>query len=129
MGTSFWEHLDALLAASEIVIDRATGSTHPRFPEFVYPLDYGYLEGTDGGDGHGIDVWIGRRGDRALVGVLATVDLEKHDAEVKLLLGCTDAETEALLAVHNEGRQAATLVRRPDAGQARTEGPPARTRR
>ena len=109
----FWEHLDALLASSEIVIDRPAGSTHPRFPDFVYPHDYGYLAGTDGGDGHGIDVWIGSRGDRTLVGVLATVDLEKRDAELKLLLGCTDAEVDALVAVHNEGRQAATLVPRP----------------
>jgi len=124
VGARFWGHLDALLDASEIVIDRPAGSTHPRFPEFVYPLDYGYLGGTVGGDGQGIDVWVGSRGDRALVGVLATVDLEKRDAELKLLLGCTDAETEALLAVHDDGRQAATFVPRPDGGHARMEGPP-----
>lgn len=116
-ASRFWSHLDALLAASEVVIDRPAGSVHPRFPDFVYPHDYGYLAGTDGGDGHGIDVWVGSRADRTVVGVLATVDLEKRDAEVKLLLGCTPEEAEALLAAHDEGRQGATLVLRPDAAR------------
>lgn len=109
----FWRHLDALLQVSTVVIDRPAGTTHPRFPEFVYPYDYGHLADTDGGDGHGIDVWIGRRGDRALVGVVATVDLEKRDAEVKLLLGCDEPDVATILAAHQAGRQAAALVRRP----------------
>lgn len=112
-GERFWNHLDRLVAASRIVIDRPAGSTHPRFPDFVYPLDYGFLDGTDGGDGDGIDVWVGGRGDRALVGALATIDLEKGDAELKLLLGCTDEEIRTVLAVHNQGDQAATLLPRP----------------
>ena len=58
-------------------------------------------------------MWIGSRPDRELVAVVATVDPEKRDAEVKLLLGCTDAEIETILEVHNYGPQAATLVRRP----------------
>lgn len=111
----FWAYLDALVADSEIVIDRPAGCTHPRFPEFVYPYDYGYLADTAGGDGQGIDLWIGSRPERALVAVLATVDLEKRDAEVKLLLGCTAEEIESIRRVHSAQQQAATLVRRPTA--------------
>ena len=56
----FWQALDQLLARSALVIDRPKGSSHPRFPEMVYPLDYGYLENTASMDGEGVDVWVAR---------------------------------------------------------------------
>lgn len=108
--TLFWDELRALVRDHRIVIDRPRGTTHPRFPEFVYPFDYGYLEGTSGGDGQGIDVWLGT-GDRSeLTGIVCTVDLNKNDAELKLLLGCTAEERELILDVHNHAPQAALLV-------------------
>lgn len=110
--TSFWTNLDLLLAEHRLVIDRPQGSVHPRFPDFRYPYDYGYLEGTSGGDGGGIDVWVGSLPDRRLVGVICTVDLTKRDTEVKLLVGCTPAEMQAILATHNSGPQAGILVKR-----------------
>jgi inorganic pyrophosphatase len=111
--SSFWQHARELVAAHAVVIDRPAGSTHPRFPDFIYPLDYGYLEGTSGGDGQGIDVWLGS-GDRSeLTGVLCSIDLQKRDAEVKLLLGCTAEERELVLRAHNRGTQAALLVPAP----------------
>lgn len=109
----FWEHLQALIEASSVVIDRPAGSTHPRFPDFVYPYDYGFLERTDGGDGAGIDVWVGSLPGRRLVGAIVTVDLEKRDAEVKPLLGCTPSEAETILEAHNAGAQAGMLCLRP----------------
>lgn len=53
---TFWRRLDELLERSEIVVDRPRGSRHPRFPEIVYALDYGYLAGTTSTDGEGVDV-------------------------------------------------------------------------
>jgi inorganic pyrophosphatase len=41
--TDFWCRLDDLVAHSRLCIDRPRGSPHPRYPAFVYPLDYGYL--------------------------------------------------------------------------------------
>lgn len=110
---AFWAQVEALLAASDVVIDRPAGSTHPRFPDFVYPVDYGYLDGTHGGDGSGIDVWVGSAGDGGLVGALVTVDLEKRDAELKLLLGCTPAERAEILRAHQQGAQSALFLPRP----------------
>ncbi len=55
----FWKALDELVNKSEIVIDRPKGSKHPKFPDFIYPVDYGYLKDTASMDGPGIDVWIG----------------------------------------------------------------------
>jgi len=57
--TDFWKRLDDLVATKRLVVDRPRGNHHPRYPEMVYPLDYGYLEGTSGGDGNELDVWRG----------------------------------------------------------------------
>ena len=109
---AFWSTLDRLVAESQIVIDRPRGTPHPRYPEFIYPLDYGYLDGTTAADGDGIDVWIGSQPDQALTAIVCTVDLIGRDAEIKLLLGCTREEAQIILATHNSGPQAATLIER-----------------
>jgi inorganic pyrophosphatase len=114
LGAGFWDGLNELLKCHPIVIDRPKGATHPRYPGFYYPLDYGYLDGTSGGDGQGIDVWAGSGSRHCLTGVVCTVDLHKRDAEVKLLLGCSMAEVETVLRVQNSGPQAAILILNPD---------------
>lgn len=108
-----WQHADRLLATSEIVIDRPGGLPHPRIPEVIYPLDYGYLAGTTGGDGEGIDVFVGSLPDRAVTGVVCTVDLEKRDAELKFLVGCAEAEVRAVEAFYAPLTISALVVRRP----------------
>ncbi len=47
-----------------------------------------------------------------MTAVLCTVDLEKQDAEIKILLGCTPEEARQIAATHNTGAQAAILVER-----------------
>ena len=98
----FWQRLDALLERCQIVIDRPRGSHHPRFPEIVYALDYGYLDGTSSNDGEGIDVWLGSDKERGLDAVICTVDLDKGDAEMKLMVGCTDEEKADIARFYNE---------------------------
>lgn len=39
-------------------IDRPIGSHHPRHPDIVYPVNYGYVEGITGGDGEEQDVYV-----------------------------------------------------------------------
>lgn len=108
----YWRALDALAATSEIVIDRPRGSAHPRYPDFIYPHDYGYLAGTRAGDGDGIDVWVGSLAGRVVTGVVVTVDLHKRDAETKILLGCSPEEMRAIRAIHQDGDQSALLIER-----------------
>ena len=112
----FWDEADRLVAESSVVIDRPAGSSHPRFPDVVYPLDYGYLAGTTGGDGGGIDCWLGSLSERIVTAVILTIDISKRDAEVKLLIGCTEAEMQRALTTHQIGSQAALLYRRPFEG-------------
>jgi inorganic pyrophosphatase len=95
-GEPYWQAMQALLSGTRLVIDRSKGQPHPRYPELVYPLDYGYLEGTAAGDGDGIDVWVGSLGNKQLTGILCTFDTVKRDAEVKLLAGCNAQDVEAI---------------------------------
>ena len=99
---AFWQALDRLISASDIVIDRPKGSAHPRFPSRIYPLDYGYLAGTASMDGDGIDLWRGTAPAQRLDAVVCTVDLMKRDSEIKLLIGCTEDEKAAVMRWHND---------------------------
>lgn len=39
-------------------IDRPPGTAHPRYPEMIYPLNYGYVDGIMSGDGTRQDVYV-----------------------------------------------------------------------
>ena len=110
----FWDGLDRLAALHPVVIDRSRHTRHPRFPALIYPVDYGYLEGTaSAADGEGLDVWRGGAPQQTVCAAICTVDLLKGDAEVKLLIGCTEAEILAVEAFHNQtGYQKGLLLRR-----------------
>ncbi len=112
----FWLALDELVAASAVKIDRPKGTAHPRYPDLIYPADYGYLENTRAMDGGGVDVWVGSLPERKLTAVVCTVDLLKRDTEIKLLLGCTPQEQATIWSTHNGAFQSALLVRRGPAG-------------
>jgi inorganic pyrophosphatase len=112
LGNDFWEYLDRLVTASRLVIDRPKGSHHPRYPDLIYPVDYGYLDGTTTVDGGGLDVWAGTLPEKSLTALVLTVDLHKRDVEVKLLLGCSEAEQQTILDFHNDGLMCAVRVLR-----------------
>jgi inorganic pyrophosphatase len=111
-SASFWGYLEQLINSGHIIIDRPNKTAHPSFPDIVYPLDYGYLEGTVVMDGGGVDVWKGAAGTNYITGVLVTVDLRKHDTEVKILLGCTETEMQIILDFQTSRSMQALLVRR-----------------
>jgi|WetSurMetagenome_2_1015567.scaffolds.fasta_scaffold105548_2 inorganic pyrophosphatase len=116
-SSEFWGCLDRLVAVHKLVIDRPKGSPHPRYPEYIYPQDYGYLEGTTSNDRAGVDVWRGTAAPdpsvRIISAVLLTVDLYKGDAEIKIVLDCTEQELQSILIFSNNGQMRAALVRRP----------------
>ena len=41
-----------------VLIDRPLGSVHPRYPNLVYEVNYGYVPGILGGDGEEQDAYI-----------------------------------------------------------------------
>lgn len=99
--TRFWREMGNLINTNRIVIDRQKGAPHPRYPEIIYPLDYGYLENTTAGDGDGIDVWLGSFESKLLTGILCTFDMIKRDAEIKLLIGCSNEDIQVIRNFHH----------------------------
>ena len=114
---AFWQEMTNLVASWPIVIDRPHSTPHPRYPDLIYPLDYGYLEGTSAADGDGIDVWIGSQEERALTGILCTYDMFKRDAEIKLLLGCTKTDVQAIINFNGESMRC-LYVPKPQGGKS-----------
>ena len=42
----------------QIKIDRPIGSAHPKYPELIYPINYGHIPNILGGDGEELDVYL-----------------------------------------------------------------------
>ena len=102
MNPDFWTALDQLVGDFEIVIDRPKGSVHPKYPDFIYKVDYGYLNNTSSMDGQGIDVWVGTEEKQRIDAIMCIVDLMKRDSEIKILIGCTEEEKEMIYHTHNK---------------------------
>ncbi|MBN2546898.1 MAG: inorganic pyrophosphatase [Spirochaetes bacterium] len=98
---SYWDCLDKLVNSSQIIIDRPKGGGHPNYKDLIYPIDYGYLKNTTAIDGAGIDVFLGSTGDNKIKGIIATVDLKKRDAEIKIMISCSDDEIKKALKFLN----------------------------
>ena len=112
MNRKFFETLKKMVDESQIKIDRPKGSAHPRYPDYVYPLNYGYLDGTSSQDGDGIDVWVGSGDKTQVSGILVIADPVKKDSEIKILLGCDEQEADLALQSSNRGDMSAILVRK-----------------
>ena len=97
----FWTAIDELVSNSEIVIDRPKGTAHPKYPDFIYKVDYGYLKDTSSMDGGGIDVWVGSD-EKKIDAIMCIVDLLKKDSEIKILIGCTEEEKKIVYETHND---------------------------
>jgi inorganic pyrophosphatase len=86
-----WAAWETLLEKNGYTIDRPYRSCHPDHPTIVYPIDYGYLNGTVSSDGHEVDVFVGTASN-GLVGTLLTTDHRRGDREFKLLYHCRPEE-------------------------------------
>ncbi len=40
------------------IIDRPIGSSHPNYPDMIYPINYGYVENVFANDGEEQDVYV-----------------------------------------------------------------------
>lgn len=109
----WWRDWELTIRRRGVTIDRPAGSDHPRYPGWVYPVDYGFVPGTRtlGGDGDDVDAFVGI-GDGGLVAVLLTRDPVKRDDEVKLLWNLTESEMAAVTAFLADGGMEVRLVRR-----------------
>ena len=102
--TLFWNEFIQLIKNNKIIIDRPKGKPHPRYPDMIYPFDYGFLENTSAGDGDGIDVWMGTMKQMELTGILCTFDTFKRDAEIKVLIGCSQDDIQIIREFNDQMR-------------------------
>jgi inorganic pyrophosphatase len=112
MSDEFWGFLQDLVVNSQIIYDRKKGATHPRYPNQIYPVDYGYLQGTGSIDSGGVDIWVGSSGEKTVTGVLCTVDLLKKDTELKILYNCNHDEIDDILKFVNSNQMSAIYINR-----------------
>jgi inorganic pyrophosphatase len=86
-----------------VVIDRPLGSRHPRYPDIVYPVNYGYVPGVPGGDGAALDAYVLGVAEplARFTGVVIGVVLRADDVEDKLVVAPpgTPADAGAIAAV------------------------------
>lgn len=109
----FWQKLDTLFLSSKLVIDRPRNSSHYKYSNLVYPVDYGYLNDTTGSDQAPIDVFHGSEKSTLVQAIVISADILKKDCEVKLLIGCNEEEECEILAFLNQTEfQKAVLLRR-----------------
>ncbi len=99
---SFWNAIDRIVSESKIIIDRPKGAVHPKFSDFIYRVDYGYLDNTSSMDGYGIDVWVETDKRKQVDAIMCIVDLMKRDSEIKILIGCTENEKEFIYQTYNK---------------------------
>jgi inorganic pyrophosphatase len=52
------DYKDVLGSTVSGTIDRPLESPHPRHPEMIYPINYGYVDGVYAGDGAEQDVYV-----------------------------------------------------------------------
>ncbi len=106
----FWQKLDTLVLSGEVIIDRKKNSAHPAYPNLVYPVDYGYINDTRSQDGEGVDCFVGSGKKEEAQAVIVAVDILKKDIEIKIILGCTSSEEEAILRFMNQTDFQKTIV-------------------
>ena len=99
-----WTGWDALVHRQGITIDRPRHHPHPQYPGIIYPLDYGFVNGTQSTDGEAVDVFVGTA-DTGLVGAILTADHRQHDREFKLLHDCSPTEVYTAHGFINFDRQ------------------------
>lgn len=109
----YWESLVTLIKENGIRIDRKKGTAHPRFPDFVSPVDYGYVNKSRSMDNNAIDIFIGSEAQKEVNGIICTFDSLKNDSEIKILYSCSDTEIEAILNFYNMSKfMKAVLLKR-----------------
>lgn len=85
----YWNRLKLLLGETVTVkVDRPLGSAHPKYPEMVYPLNYGYIESMRAPDGDCQDAYILGVSEAvgAYEGTVIAIIERKDDVEGKLVV-------------------------------------------
>lgn len=98
----FWQKVDTLVLSSTMKIDRPKGTAHRKYPNLIYPVDYGYLTDTTSSDGTTVNVFRGTKNTNRVEAILLSADILKKDCLARLLIGCTEEEKKEILEFMNQ---------------------------
>lgn len=72
----------------EMTVDRPLGSCHPRYPNMIYPVNYGYIPDIIAGDGMEQDVYLlgVDHPVKTFTGVIIAILQRADDVEDKLVM-------------------------------------------
>lgn len=94
--SDYWIILDQIININGITIDRPKGTRHPKYPDWVYNIDYGFINNTSSMDGNAIDIYVGTQQNKAINGIFCTIDTLKNDSEIKVVYECSAVEIEII---------------------------------
>ena len=105
----FWQKVDTLFLSSDLKHSRKKGETHPQFKNLVYPVDYGRLVDVT----PEVSVYLGSGSRTLITGLVVAADILQKTLDVKILAGCTEEETDAVLRFLNQtDYQKTVLIKR-----------------
>jgi inorganic pyrophosphatase len=110
---NYWNFIEDMIDKNGFVIDRKKGTAHPRYAHMIYPIDYGYIENTQSTDNNEIDIFVGSKNGKGVVGVINTIDKMKNDIEAKIVFNCSYREIKMILSfLNNSDYMKAIFIRR-----------------
>jgi inorganic pyrophosphatase len=108
----FWQKVDTLFLSGNLQMMKHKGEVHPTFRNLIYPVDYGKITDTKSAE-DGVSVYAGSEDRDQITAVVVAADILTKELDVKLLVGCTDEETDAVLRFLNQtDYQKTVLIRR-----------------
>ena len=106
----FWQKVNTLFLSSGLTIIRKKGEHHPQFANLIYPVDYGYINETKSTNGHGISLYAGSENRNKITSLVMAVDILGREMDVKVLVGCSLEEEEAVLRYLNQTDYQKTIL-------------------
>lgn len=109
----FWQKVDTLFLSSGVTLFRKKGDVHPVFANLIYPTDYGYVNDTNSVSGDGVSVYAGTGNRSIITALIVAADILAKELDVKVLVGCSEQETDDVLRFLNQtDYQKTVLIRR-----------------
>lgn len=108
----FWQKLDTLYLSSDFVLKYQKDASHPDYPNLRYPCAYGFLKTLSSEKDGAIPCFKGS-GEAQVDKIIVSADILNKFLEVKVLVGCTEEETQEILRFLNQNDfQKTILVKR-----------------
>ena len=108
----FWQKVDTLLMSCTLNIINHKGEHHKKYPDFIYPLDFGYLVSDLNDDSKGIACYIGHE-HQFCNSAIVSVDILDGECFVQFLIGCNEQQEEQVLKFLNQSEfQKTVIIRR-----------------